>query len=113
MYFGHKHFRQSAGPLQPAVFMRFPSRKSADIQVCPPDKSLLNICNSSDMVTVNGRAKDDEAGASTCKIRKGTSVMDYFITSSPPSGISRTNDCAGALLGIQSLTADTDAGSRS
>ena len=68
--------------LQPAVSTPLPLRKSADTKVCPFGKSLLNICQSSDMVIVNGRAKGDEMGAYTCHISKGSSVVDYFITSS-------------------------------
>ena len=88
--------------LQPAVSTPLPLRKSADAKVCPFGKSLLNICQSSDrlsmMVIVNGRAKGDEMGAYTCHISKGSSVVDYFITSS--YGISQIDDCARALLGI-------------
>ena len=69
--------------LQLAVSTPLPLRKSADTKVCPFCKSLLNICQSSDMVIVNGRAKGDETGAYTCHISKGSSVVDYFITSSP------------------------------
>ena len=68
---------------QPAISMPLPLRKSADVEVCPFGKSLLNICQSSDMVIVSGRANGDEMGAYTCHINKGSSVGDFFITSSP------------------------------
>ena len=60
--------------LQPAVSTPLPLRKSADTKVCPFGKSLLNICQSSVMVIVNGRAKGDEMGAYTCHISKGSSA---------------------------------------
>ena len=66
--------------LQPAMSTPLPLRKSA--KICPFGKSLLNICQSSDMIIVNGRAKGDGMSAYTCHISKGSSVVDY-ITSSP------------------------------
>ena len=69
--------------LQPAISTSLPLRKSADTKVCPFGKSLLNICQSSEMVIVNRRAKRNEMGAFTCHISKRFSFMDYLITSSP------------------------------
>ena len=59
-----------------------PSRQSADTHLCAFGKTLLDICEASDICILNGRTPGDTDGRFTCHTAQGSSVVDYFLTSS-------------------------------
>ena len=62
----------------------FPTRQSFDKTICPFGRRLLEICETSDLVILNGRVPGDEAGLFTCpqKNGPGESVVGYFLATS-------------------------------
>lgn len=56
-------------------------RQSADSHLCAFGKTLLEICEASDMCILNGRTPGDAPGNFTCCTAQGSSVVDYFLTS--------------------------------
>ena len=57
-------------------------RYSADHKICMFGKAFLQLCQDSDLCILNGRVHGDFDGKYTCHIDKGSSVVDYFVTSS-------------------------------
>ena len=59
-----------------------PARQSADQNICAFGRSLLGICETSDLCILNGRTPGDTTGKYTCHTAQGSSVVDYFLTTS-------------------------------
>ena len=59
-----------------------PPQKSADPQICPLGRSLLELSEASDLHILNGRTPDDADGHFTCYTASGSSVVDYSLASS-------------------------------
>ena len=62
----------------------FPTWQSFDRIICPFGRRLLEICETSDLVILNGRVPGDEAGLFTWPQKYGPrgSVVDYFLATS-------------------------------
>ena len=62
----------------------FPTRQPFDKTICPFGRRLLEICETSDLVILNGRIPGDEAGLFTCPQKNGPggSVVDYSLATS-------------------------------
>ncbi len=56
-------------------------RSSADQHTCAFGRSLLDLCETSDLCILNGCAPGDANGGMTCRTAQGSSVVDYFLTS--------------------------------
>ena len=61
-------------------FTRYISEDKAP--VCAFGKLLLNVCQGSDIATLNGRSPGKNSGCFTCHTSNGKSVADYFLASS-------------------------------
>ena len=62
----------------------FPTRQSFDETICPFGRILLEICETSDIVILDGRVPGDEAGLLTCPQKNGPGgiMVDYFLGTS-------------------------------
>ena len=60
-----------------------PPRQSADSKTCAFGKCLLELSEASDLHILNGRTAGDADGHFTCYTARGSSVVDYFLASSP------------------------------
>lgn len=60
--------------------------QSADDHVCAHGKTLLSICEATELRILNGCAPGNTSGNFTCHIAKGSSVVDYFLLSSRLAG---------------------------
>ena len=67
--------------LQPCHSLR--SRTSDDHHSCAFGKTLLDICETSDLCILNGCASGDPSGRMTCRTAQGSSVVDCFLASAP------------------------------
>ena len=59
-----------------------PPQQSADSKTCAFGKCLLELSEASDLYILNGRTAGDADGHFTCYTAQGSSVVDYFLTSS-------------------------------
>ena len=59
-----------------------PPQQSADSKTCAFGRCLLELSEASDLHILNGRTTGDADGHFTCYTAQGSSVVDYFLTSS-------------------------------
>ena len=68
--------------LQSGSDQLLPPREPADSKTCAFGKCLLELSEASDLHILNGRTAGDADGHFTCYTAQGSSVVDYFLTSS-------------------------------
>ena len=62
---------------------RFPPRNHRDMTSNQYGQDLINLCQTSDLVILNGRIAGDSVGEFTCHSPNGSSTVDYGIVSYP------------------------------
>ena len=55
-----------------------PTRRNSDLQTCSRGRQLAELCISTNLVIMNGRAFGDSFGKFTCHKYNGSSVVDYL-----------------------------------
>ena len=62
---------------------RFPPRNHRDLSSNQYGQDLINLCQSYDLIVLNGRIAGDSVGEFTCHSPNGSSTVDYGVVSYP------------------------------